>query len=163
MKRATPFQWLVILGIIFCICIFLVVAYLHLYSSVFETVQPDPTIEVSTNVPAAALNAILHLKIREPEDLLVTNYSSWSGRLSLTGGSFFGSFSGSSDNETIEKWDETRLIAINTEGFKVLFTKRWRLAGLSQKINQETNVILFRHGQVTETNTLGWKIVGKFK
>ncbi len=160
MKRANLFQWLVILGILFCVCIFLVAAYLYSYSSVFETVQPDPAVEVSANVPTSSSNAVLQLQVRESSNFLVTNYSSWVGNLSLTGVSSFG---GSSNNETIEKWDETRLITINTEGFKVLFTKRWRLAGLGQKINQETNVILFRYGQVTETNALGWRIVGKFK
>jgi hypothetical protein len=64
---------------------------------------------------------------------------------------------------TNETWDEERLIAINAEGFEMLFTKRWRWAGLGQQIHNETNVILFRYGQITETNILGRSIVGKFK
>ena len=160
MKRATLFQWLIVLGIIFCLCIFFLIAFLY-YARGWNASSPYPTVEVSTNVPASLFNAELNLKIRGSSDPRTTNYSGWylSGDVSLTGPS--GGSSGFGG--TIDEWDEQRLIAINTEGFKVLFTKRWRLAGLGQKINQETNVILFRFGQVTETNALGWRIVGKFK
>ena len=157
-KKATAFQWLVVLGALSCVCLAFVIAILY-YSCGWNTSRPNQTVEVSTNLPASLLNANLHLKVREPSDLLATNHESLSGDLSLAGPDF----GGSSDDEKIEKWDEMRLIAINAEGFEVRFTKRWRLSGLGQKMNQETNVILFRYGQVTETNALGWKIVGKFK
>jgi hypothetical protein len=54
------------------------------------------------------------------------------------------------------QYDENRLLAIRAEGFQMLFTERD--GGVVQ-----TNIVLFRYGEDTETNTLGWKIVGRFK
>ena len=144
----------------FCGCIVFLVGFLY-YARGWNAQTDKQSVEVSTNVPASLFNAELDLKIRGSSDPRTTNYSGWylSGHASLTGpGGSSGSLGG-----TIDEWDGYRLIAINSEGFEVLFTKRWRLAGLGQKLNEETNVILFRYGQVTETNALGWKIVGKFK
>jgi len=53
-------------------------------------------------------------------------------------------------------YDEERLLAIRADGFLMLFTKRDGGVG-------QTNAVLFRYGEATETNTLGWKIVGRFK
>ncbi|MGA2540252.1 MAG: hypothetical protein ABSG78_01685 [Verrucomicrobiota bacterium] len=53
-------------------------------------------------------------------------------------------------------YDEQRLLAIRAEGFVMLFTERD--GGVVH-----TNAVLFRYGQTNETNTLGWKIVGRFK
>jgi len=121
------------------------------YESVTLSFQKD--VEVAPNLPASLSNAVLHVSCSGPLD------GSWSGSRSLN--SPVGS--GSSVVGTNETWNEERLIAINAEGFKMLFTKRWRFTGPGQSISQETNVILFRYGQVTETNTLGWRIVGNFK
>jgi hypothetical protein len=64
--------------------------------------------------------------------------------------------SGSSVVGTNVSFEEERLIAIKTDGFEILFTKREN--GVVQ-----TNIVLFYYGQITQTNTLGWKIVGNFK
>ena len=53
-------------------------------------------------------------------------------------------------------YDENRLLAIRPEGFLMLFTERD--SGVVQ-----TNAVLFRYGESTETNTLGWRIIGRFK
>jgi hypothetical protein len=110
-------------------------------------------IEVAPNLPASLSNAVLHVSCSDSLD------GNWSGSRSLN--SPMGSVS--SVVGTNETWNEDRLIAINAEGFKMLFTKRWRYTGLGQSLYQETNVILFRYGQITETNTLGRRIVGHFK
>jgi len=128
----------------------------------YEQVTPiyPQTVEVSPGLPPSASDAILNLSIYEPADASPTNYrSKIFGSRSLQ---YLGGFS-SSSTDTGETWDENRLIAINADGFKMFFTKRWRLPGLGQEIHQETNVILFRYGQVTDTNAIGWRIVGKFK
>jgi hypothetical protein len=127
------------------------------YEGVILTSQKP--VDVSPNLPASLTNAVLFVKVFEPNDPLATNYASWGGSHSLKSPVGSSSFI----IETNETWNEERLIAINAEGFEMLFTKRWRGAGLGQKIHNETNVILFRYGQITETNTLGRRIVGKFK
>ena len=116
-------------------------------------------VEVSTNLPESLRSAVLYIKVQEPINPQATNYRSWSGSRSLN--SPGGSSSG--EDGTMQTWDGDQLIGIDAEGFKILFTKKWRPTGLRQKISSETNVILFRYGQITETNTLRWKIVGKFK
>ncbi len=52
--------------------------------------------------------------------------------------------------------EEERLIAIRADGFVMRFTKR-------DGGETQTNFVLFPFGQTTETNILGWKIIGNFK
>ncbi|HEY5234043.1 MAG TPA: hypothetical protein VIK35_10975 [Verrucomicrobiae bacterium] len=155
-RHILAFALLLILGLVLALLV--ISAGRFHYESVTLTFQKP--VDVSPNLPASLTNAVLFVKVFEPSDPLATNYASWRGSRSLN---FPGGSSGSSVIGTNEKWDEDRLIAINAEGFEMLFTKRWRWAGLGQKIHNETNVILFRYGQITETNTLGRRIVGKFK
>jgi hypothetical protein len=54
------------------------------------------------------------------------------------------------------RYNEERLVAIRADGFLILFTQRE--GGFTQ-----TNIILFPYGQTTETNALGWQIVGRYK
>ena len=109
-------------------------------------------VEVSQNLPASLSNAVLNLHIREPIDSLATNHSIWGGDRSLK--SPVGS--GGVIDGTNASFQEERLIAIVSDGFEVLFTRRDN--GVVQ-----TNIVLFHYGEVTQTNTLDWSIVGKFK
>jgi hypothetical protein len=127
------------------------------YEGVTLTFQKP--VDVSSSLPASVTNAVLYVKVFEPSNPLVTNYEGWAASYSLASPVS----SGSSVIGTKETWDADRLVAINAEGFEILFTKRWRWAGPGQKIHNETNVILLGYGQITETNTLGRRIVGKFK
>jgi len=113
---------------------------------------PRWNVEVETNLSARITNGILHLVLREPIDPLATNYSVSVGSRSLE--SPVGSGSGS--DATHSKFDEERLIAIKTAGFEMLFTK-----GSNGVVN--TNIIFFPYGETTETNVLGWRIVGNYK
>jgi hypothetical protein len=128
----------------------------------YEQVTPihPQTVEVSPGLSPSVSDAVLHLSIYEPVDASPTNYRSahFGGRsLQHPVGS------GGELADMGGTWDENRLIAINADGFKILFTKQWRLPGVGQEIHQETNVILFRYGQVTDTNVIGWRIIGKFE
>lgn len=147
-----------VIGYIFVFALLGALASCSNYKGV--TSSHPQTVEVSSGLPASATNAVLFLRAYEFSDISSTNlYSSWGGSRSMQyqggGGSFV--------NGTNETWHHEQLIAINAEGFEMLFTKKWRFTGPGQKINQETNVTLFRFGQITETNTLGWSIIGKFK
>ena len=128
----------------------------------YEQVTPLhlQTVEVSPGLPTSVTDAVLHLSIYEPADASPTNHRSAtieSRSLQSPVGS------GSTSTDTGETWNEERLIAINADGFKMLFIKQWRVSGLGQEIHRETNVMLFRYGQVTDTNAVGLKIIGKFK
>ena len=110
------------------------------------------TVEVSQNLPVSLRNAVLNLHVRDPIDTLVTNCQSWGGNYNLN----YPAGSGLVMEGTNQFFEENRLLAIKPEGFEVLFTKRENDA-------VQTNCVLFRYGEVTQTNTLGWTIVGKFK
>jgi len=107
-------------------------------------------VEVSPGLPASVSNAVLRIIQVTPTNATPTTYrEKTSGHRSL--GSPVGS-----GGDSVGHYHENRLLAIRAEGFLMLFTSRD--GGVVQ-----TNVVLFRYGEVTETNTLGWKIVGQFK
>jgi hypothetical protein len=128
----------------------------------YEQVTPvhSQTVEVSPGLPPSMTHAVLFFHFYEPTNVLPSKFrSAIFGELSLQSPVGSGSFS----TDMGETWNEERLIAINTNGFKMLFTKRWRPPGLGQEIHQETNVVLFRYGHFTDTNAIGWRIMGKFE
>jgi hypothetical protein len=108
-----------------------------------------PRVEVSPGLPAPSTSAVLHLNLFFPGD---TSASGWtqtsSGSFSLKRPYFHDSVSKSS-------LDEERLVAIRADGFVMQFTTR-------DGGETKTNSVLFPYGQTTETNTLGWRIVGNF-
>jgi|ERR1039458_8638857 hypothetical protein len=114
---------------------------------------PRTDVEVSQGLPPSVSNAVLHLVLISPTNASPTNhtekYEMMGGNRSLDHPVGWGSNSSG-------RYDEDRLLAIREEGFVILFTKRD--GGVVQ-----TNAVLFRYGETTETNTLGWKIVGRFK
>ncbi len=106
-------------------------------------------VEVSSGLPAAITNALLIVRMSKPNDASPTNYKELiSGTRSLQ------SPMGSSSSG--QNYQEERLVAIKPEGFVLLFTDR-------EGEIVHTNLVVFPYGQTTETNALGWKIVGQYK
>lgn len=109
-----------------------------------------PRVEVSPGLPASSKNAVLLLNLFAPIDASPTNFTeSISGSFSLKRPYFHDTVSKSS-------LDEEQLVAIRADGFIMQFTT-------SDGGKTQTNSVLFPYGQTTETNTLGWRIVGNFK
>ena len=112
------------------------------------TLVHRPTVKIEPGLPASATNAVLQVRIHIPYGL-PTNYASISGSRSLKSPVGRGS-------DSTGFYSEQRLVAIHSDGFVMLFTVRD--AGVTK-----TNTVLFRYGETTETNTMGWKIDGHFK
>jgi hypothetical protein len=117
-----------------------------------ETVAPSPppTVAVTPGLPASATNAVLHLKRVTPSDASSTNWTQI-----LSGSRSLKRPVGSASDST-GRYDEDRLVAVQADGFVILFTKR-------EGGKTQTNGVLFRFGRTTQTNTLGWRIVGDFR
>jgi hypothetical protein len=107
-------------------------------------------VQISKEAPEAVRKKVLSIVIHNPSDVSVTNWQGVviSGKRSLKSPTGSGSDSGGSHEE--------RLIAINADGFKVLFTN-------TRGEVVQTNAVLFRYGETTDTNTIGWRIVGKYQ
>lgn len=111
--------------------------------------EPGTAVEVSRGLPASITNAQLQVTMLKPADATPTHYGEKiSGRRSLN------SPVGSSDNG--QCFEEQRLTAVRADGFLMLFTKR-------DGAILQTNAVLFPYGETTETNTLGWNIIGRYK
>jgi hypothetical protein len=148
-------QWLVVMFVILLVALTfaLLVAFAGRFQYESVTLAHTTTVDISQNLPESARNAVLHLSIFEPVDASPTNYhTAIYGSRSLNSPVGSGSIGGS----TYTNYQEERLVAINADGFNMLFTRRDN--GVVQ-----TNTILFRYGKTTQTNTLGWKIIGNFK
>jgi hypothetical protein len=105
-------------------------------------------VEVSPGLPASSTSAVLHLNLFFPSDASAGN---WTQTIS---GSFSLKMPGIPDIRS--QGEEERLIAIRADGFVMRFTKR-------DGGETQTTFVLFPFGRTTETNTLGWKIIGNFK
>jgi hypothetical protein len=115
-----------------------------------QKLPPRAYVDIFPGLPASVSNAVLHLVLVTPTNASPTNYSGKvSGNRSLE-------YPVGSSSAGAGHYDEERLLAIRAEGFLMVFTK---LKGIAV----ETSVVLFRYAEVTETNTLGWTIVGQFK
>ena len=110
-------------------------------------------VEVSPGLSASATDAVLNLSIYELLDSSPTNYRSATYESQSLQSPFC---SNSSIEGTNKCSQERRLVAIIPEGFKILFIRNDN--GIMQG-----NTILFRFNQTTQTNTMGWRIVGMFK
>jgi hypothetical protein len=112
-----------------------------------------PTVEVSPGLPATATNAVLSLSIFEPADASPTNYRSATyGIRSLQ----YPGWSSSTIDGTNVWSQEARLAAIIPDGFEIRFTRCDN--GVTQ-----TNTVLFRFGETTQTSTIGFRIVGRYE
>lgn len=111
---------------------------------------PRTDVEVSPGLPASASNAVLHLVLISPTNALPTSPHE------MIGGNRSLAHPVGSGSDSSGRQDEDRLLAIRPDGFLMMFSKRYGSV-------VHTNVVLFRYGETTETNTLGWKIVGRFK
>ncbi len=121
---------------------------------------PKSTVEVSTDVPPRLQNDMLYVRIHE-----------------RTGGSlatlsFAQPFASASiESDTNMDTEEERLVAIQTNGFEVLFTKTvYSVSKTNNSLTiqkgkgvEQKGVVLFRDGETTQTNVLEWEIVGQFK
>jgi hypothetical protein len=131
-----------------CLAIFLI-----LWVCVKLGSHSRPRVEVTPGLPASATHAVLYLNLAAFNDVPPTNLvrilgQTISDSISLRNPGVQGTLS-------IEG-DEERLVAIRAGGFVIQF--KTRSGGETQ-----TNFILFPFGQTTETNLLGWSIVGSFK
>jgi hypothetical protein len=107
----------------------------------------SPSVEVAPALSASATNAVLHLKLVSFNEALRTGREI-SCILSRK-------VRGMSADPSNGRYDEERLIAIQADGFVIRFTDR--VGG-----EMRTNFVLFPYGQTTETNALGWSIVGDY-
>jgi hypothetical protein len=155
------FRWGIMIGLPFITAVvFVCLLYGECFGSFDRSIIPTETVAVSSNVPEKMERAILHLAIYE------TNGSCYGSRsLESPCGS------GSTDDGINVYSQEERLVAITPDGFEMRFTRKqcpstWATkAPLVEGVNLiiQTNTVLFRFQGTTETNTLGWRIVGKFK
>jgi hypothetical protein len=106
-----------------------------------------PRIDVAPALPASATDAILHLKLASFNAASQTG-STISSILSQKDRVMFA-------DPSHGLFDEERLIAIRADGFVIQFIHR-------ESGETRTNLVLFPYGQVTETNTMGWTIVGSY-
>jgi hypothetical protein len=115
-------------------------------------IHPE-TVEVLPGLPSSATNAVLNLRLIAPSDATEANKreliaGSWSLKSPIgTSSTIEGTHTSS---------QEERLMAIVSDGFQMRFTCRDN--GITQSIT-----VLFRFGEVTQTNSMGWRIVGTFK
>ena len=111
-----------------------------------------PRVEVAPDLPASVTSAVLHLNLVSSGDALLTNsiqtFTTISCSLSQKMPMMSDPSSGRYDNE--------RLTAIRADGFVIQFTKH-------DGGEAQTNFVLFPYGQTTETNMMGWNIVGNYK
>lgn len=114
------------------------------------TLVHQQTVEISPGLPASSTNAVLHLRLVPTLDASSTNK-----REMIAGSRSLNSPVGSGGDSS-GHYHEQRLVAIRVDGFLILFTKRD--GGATQ-----TNSLVFPYGQTTQTNALGWRIVGYFK
>lgn len=98
-------------------------------------------VDVGPDLPASVTSAVLHLN-------LVSASETISGGISLKTPVFHDDFS--KDN-----YDEERLTAIKSVGFMVRFIT-------CKGAKAQTNFVLFPFEQTTETNALGWRIIGNY-
>jgi hypothetical protein len=123
------------------------VAFVILWACARHGSHTRPRIEVTPSLPASATNAILHLKLVSFNATSQTG-STISGILSRKNQVMFADPSNG-------LYDEERLIAMRSDGFVIQFLHR-------EGGEMRTNLVLFAYGQVTETNTMGWNIVGSY-
>jgi hypothetical protein len=162
-KKTTIIRWLAIFTF-FLIIVLLIAQAIHLESGQAWVAKPKITVEVDTNVPIQIQNALLHIHIYSPPP------QEWeaSGARSLKSPGGGGS---SEDSATNIYTEGDELIAIKTNGFEIRFvesdypilhTNNVRILQ-REKGYRHTSIVLFPYGKTTETNALGWKIVGKFQ
>ena len=111
--------------------------------------RPRAHVEVSQGLPASATNAVLNLVLTAPSSL-----PNWPNKQSGPWGLMKTTTAASTDPEG--RYKEQRLLAIRPEGFVMTFAEVD--TGVAY-----TNIVLFRYGEITETNTPRWKIVGQFE
>jgi hypothetical protein len=131
---------LILIGI--CLGVFLILWLCARHES-----SSRPRVQVAPGLSASATNAVLHLKLVSFNEASRTG-STISCILSRKNLVMFADPSNG-------RYDEERLIAIQTDGFVLRFTDR--VGG-----EMRTNFVLFPYGQTTETNTLGWSVVGDY-
>jgi hypothetical protein len=164
------FRWGIMIGLPFVTAVvFAFLLYGEYYGEYFGSfdssmIIPTETVTVSSNVSAQFQEASLHLAISE--------YAPFPGTKTF-GTRSLGSPCGQGEMEsgTNYSFQEERLTAITQDGFEVRFTRRQCPFGQTnnmhfhqiEKTIVQTNTVLFRFGETTETNTIGLRIVGKFK
>lgn len=104
-------------------------------------------VEVSPDLPTSATSAGLHLRLVSHNETSRTGVTV-SGILSRKNPVMFAAPSNG-------RYDEERLTAIRPNGFVVQFVTR-------DGKEAQTNFVLFPFGHTTETNALGWMIVGNY-
>jgi len=112
-----------------------------------------PRVEVAPALSASATNAVLYLQLVSSGDIFGTNRTQTVTAISGISGTLNQRrpvMSGGHSNN-----GEQRLIVIRADGFVIQFTDD--VGG-----EMRTNLVLFPYGQITETNTLGWSIVGDY-
>ena len=108
---------------------------------------PKQDVQISQNVPELLRDSVLHISLHGED----SNHGSLVGNCSLKSPVISGSYV---DRPNVYS-HEVRLIAIKTNGFVACIFKR------ENHIEEKTEV-LFDFGKTTETNMLGWNIVGKY-
>jgi hypothetical protein len=112
-----------------------------------EQHPPRIHVEVSQGLPASVTSAVLSLKLSMTNGT-VSSASSPSLDCPISaGGGWYGHH---------HDYQEERLLSIRADGF-LMFLK------IRDDSLTQTNIVLFRYGETTETNMLGWRIVGRFK
>lgn len=107
-------------------------------------------VEVASGLPAAIRDAVMKLS------LVATNGPSANDWIEKIGGSRSLRSPVGSGSDSFGHFSEQMLLAIRSDGFVMLFTKR-------EGAVEQTNVIVFPYDQTTQTNALGWKITGRYK
>jgi hypothetical protein len=111
-----------------------------------------PRVELTPDLPASATNAVLYLSLAASADTLSNH---WTQTVTTISGSLSRKRPVMPGGHSNGRYDEERLIAIRADGFMIQFTKR---AGREMR----TNYVLFPYGRTTETNAVGWDIVGSY-
>jgi hypothetical protein len=109
-------------------------------------------VALAPDLPASAKNAVLYLQLVASADALATN---WIQTIAGISGSLSQRMPVIPSDHSNGCYAEERLIAIQADGFVIRFTDR-----VGGEIR--TNFVLFPFGQITETNTLGWNIIGDY-
>jgi hypothetical protein len=114
------------------------------YYATRPVLQTNLEVKIHEGTPASLTKSVLKLKISE-----LSGSKIWVEEKSLLSPVS----SSSIDSGTNHYYFETRLVDISTNGFGVLFLKRFN------GIIESTNV-LFAFGKKTETSILDWNVVG---
>jgi hypothetical protein len=131
---------LILIGI--CLGVFLILLICARHQISFQ-----PSVEVAPALSASVKDAVLNLKLASFDEASQTG-KRISGILSRKDPVM-------NADPSNGRYDEERLMTIQADGFVIRITDR--VGG-----EMRTNFILFPYGQATETNTLGWGILGDY-